>query len=106
MRAGALRHPITIQAATDSIGARGGVAATYSTFAATWAEILPVGGSEQFRSQQTFPEGTHTLRIRYRSGVTPKMRILFGTRAFDILSVRNLEERDREMELICLERLN
>jgi head-tail adaptor len=37
---------------------------------------------------------THEVRIRYIEGVTPKMRIIHGTRALEIVSVANDMEMD------------
>jgi head-tail adaptor len=31
------------------------------------------------------------------------MRLLYGTRIFEIISVANLNEKNREIELTCLE---
>ena len=34
------------------------------------------------------------------------MRILYGTRVFEILSMINVEERGREMRVLCRENVN
>ena len=106
MRAGRLRHRIVIQTMTDSVGSQGGLTEVPSTFAQVPADIIPLTGSEAFRSQQVFPEATHRIELRYLAGVTPKMRVAYGTRIFDILIPLNLEERNRELHLIVKERLN
>ena len=41
--------------------------------------------------------------IRYLSGIVPKMRVKYGSRIFDILSVINVSERNRELQLMCRE---
>ena len=41
--------------------------------------------------------------IRYLSGIVPKMRVKFGSRIFDILSVINVKESNRELQLMCRE---
>ena len=46
---------------------------------------------------------THRVKIRYRAGVTAKMRLTFGARVFNIRGVINAGERDRTLELLCEE---
>jgi SPP1 family predicted phage head-tail adaptor len=44
---------------------------------------------------------SHKITIRFRSGITAKMRIKFGTRMFNIRSVINIEERSRWIEIMA-----
>ena len=41
--------------------------------------------------------------MRYLSGIVPKMRVKVGSRIFDILSIINVDERNRELQLMCRE---
>jgi SPP1 family predicted phage head-tail adaptor len=52
---------------------------------------------------QTTSEISHKIRIRYLASVTPKLRIKFGTRYFDIVSVINPDERNEYLEMMCRE---
>jgi SPP1 family predicted phage head-tail adaptor len=103
MRAGRLRHQITIQQSTPAQNAKGEPIDSWGTFATVWASIEPIGGGERFAADQVIADATHRVTIRYTAGVEPKMRVLFGSRVFDIREVRNLEERNRTMELTCRE---
>lgn len=76
----------------------------WATERVIWAEIEPLSGSELTEAQQKVADATHQVTIRYLSGVTPDKRILFGVRELYIENVRNIEERNREMVLICVER--
>ena len=49
-------------------------------------------------------DATHRVKIRYLADVTPKKRFLFGTRELYIESVQNIDERNRELVLTCVER--
>lgn len=99
-----LKHQITIQQPTRTSDGMGGFTQVWNTFATVRAAVEPLRGKEQFEHQQIQSSITHRIRIRYRSGITPKMRIQFeGTRYFHIHSVINIEERDREMQLMCEE---
>ncbi|KKK83023.1 hypothetical protein LCGC14_2797540 [marine sediment metagenome] len=106
MRAGLLgRHRITIeQQDTGTANAGGEIIPTWSDYAVSVpVEILPQRGREFYQAQQVQAEITHLIRIRYLPGVTSKMRAIFGTRTLHILDVRNVDERSREMLLMCKE---
>ena len=103
MRAGNLRHRITIQAPTEASDGIGGMTTTWSTFKTVWAAIWPLKGAEYIATAQTTSEITHKVRIRYLSGVTPKHRIKWGTKYIDIESVINPDERNIYYEMMCKE---
>lgn len=97
MQAGKLRHSIIIEQGTESFDGNGELITTWSTFATVWAEILPLVGREFWAARQVNAETTGKLRIRYLSGLTPKMHIKFGTRIFNITGISNIEERNEEI---------
>lgn len=103
MRAGRLNKKVIIQQTTESRGVAGGVDDTWSTYITIWASMEPIAGREYFDAQQLNAEVTTLIRIRYNSGVTSKMRVLHGSRVYDILHVINRHERDAEMHLMCKE---
>lgn len=103
---GRLRHSITIQSNTgttqDTFGAE---TQTWATALTTWASIEQVSGSrgdEIVRGQQVAGESTHKITIRYWSSLTRNHRVLFGSRVFDINSVRNVGQSVFQ-ELYCKE---
>jgi SPP1 family predicted phage head-tail adaptor len=103
MRAGILRNYITIQQPTETHDGNLELVLTWSTFTQCWAEILPLNGREYWTAKQVLPEITGKIRIRYITGITPKMRILFGTRYFNINAVLNPDERNIELILLVTE---
>lgn len=106
MKAGKLRHKVTIQSRTLTADSYGGQTETWATFAAgVWAAVEPLTSSEQWRAQQAQASVSHRVTIRYLAGVEPTMRVLFGTRHLNIGSIRNIEERNKELELLCTEAL-
>ena len=106
MRAGTLRRRLVIQsvteAASDAYGEPGETVATYAT---RWGSVEPLSGVELYRMHEVHPEVTHQVRIRYLAGITPKMRVLFGTRSFEVRGVTNPSETNRELILLCTELL-
>jgi SPP1 family predicted phage head-tail adaptor len=103
MRLGPLRHMVTIQqlvAGSPQQNAGGEMDETWTDVATVNASIEPLRGRELIAAQATNSEVTGTIRMRYRSGVTPKMRCVFeSTRYYDILAVVDTMERHREMLL-------
>lgn len=104
MRAGKLRHQITILQVSESRTGSGGVSESWSTYATVWASIEPLNGREYLASQQRQSSETHKVRIRYLFGITTKMRVLWGSRTFDIQAVLDTDENGRETVLMCVER--
>ena len=103
MRAGELRHRVTIQQKSVTRNTFGEEVVTWQDVATVWAAIEPLRGREFFESQQVNAEVTTRIRIRYRPGITPTMRVVFGNRVFDIQAVINVDERNRELHLMCRE---
>ncbi|WP_139121850.1 phage head closure protein, partial [Piscirickettsia litoralis] len=66
----------------------------------------PDAGRELFSAHQFYSEITHTVTLRYTPGITPAMRVYFEGRYFEILSVINRDERNRELILACREWIN
>lgn len=103
MRAGELRHLVTIQQAAISQGTDGAAVETWSTFATVYASVEPLVGKEMFASKQVQSQTTHRIRIRHLAGVTSSHRVLFDGRVFNITEVLNLQERNAEMQILAFE---
>lgn len=103
MRAGELRHRVTIQQPVESRNSFGEVTVTWQDVATVWAAIEPLRGREFWEARQTVAEMDVRIRIRYRSGITPKMRVVWGSKVYDIESVIDVESRRKELHLMCRE---
>lgn len=105
MRAGQLRHRVTIQrsalAAANSYGAQ---AETWSDVATVCAEVLSLYGSEAWKAKQIQPEATTQVRIRYTGTITTADRLKYGTRYLYPLSIVN-DEKGIETRMLCGEKL-
>lgn len=104
--AGRLRELVTIQRATSARDSHGQPIETWSAHTTWRCEIAPVRGREYFAAQQFAAETTHKLTGHWISGVLPTDRVLHGSRVFRIESVINVGERNRVLELMCVEVLN
>ena len=109
MRAGKLRHKVTIQSPAGSRDATTGErVTTWTAEATTWASITPLSSNTIFTAAQANMKVTHSVVIRYSSDVSDidgSWRVLFGSRPLVINGIRNINERNRTMELLCEEGL-
>lgn len=69
----------------------------------TWASINPISGREYYQAETINSDLTHKVRLRYRRGITPDMRILYKDRIFHIVSVINEYEKNAILQLMCRE---
>ena len=102
---GKLRHRVALQTESTTRDAGGGQIKAWATQATVWARVEPLRGFEQLQAMQHQESVTHRVTIRYRSDVipTPKGRVEFGTRLFNIKSVLNVEERGKFLVMLCEE---
>jgi SPP1 family predicted phage head-tail adaptor len=105
MRAGPLRHVITIQSPpagtpSDMGTPSGSWTAVYSNIR---AQISPIKGNEFFKAQQVNSEIDVKIVIRYHSGILPQYRVVWGSRYFQIIDVINSDMRNIMLELMCKE---
>lgn len=105
MEAGRMRHRITIQYKVVVKDTYGAETITWTTYHSCWAEIEPLTGREFLESRQTQAEEMLRMTTRYKSGITPAMRVSWSSRYFDIQSVIEVEELGREIQLMCTEQL-
>lgn len=110
MQTGKLRHRVTIEeplgTTRDTGGAKKGKDRQgWRPRVKVWAAVEPLNGRELFNAQQVEPVITHRVRLRYIKGITAHMRIKHRKRELNIESVINVDERNRELELLCREAL-
>lgn len=95
MRAGKLDRRITLQQASEaSRDAMNAPVYTWSTFATVWAQLIFNRGDERFAAHEVAGASVVTFKIRYRSGVTDKLRISYDGKIYDIRDVRELGRQD------------
>lgn len=107
MQAGRLRHRVTIQRLTGAIGPTGGVADAWQDIGIRWASVKPLAGREWANAVAQQTEITHDVMLRADSltrTLTPRDRLRFAGRTLDIQAVRNVDEDNAEMRLLCAER--
>ena len=104
MRAGSLRHRVTIQRQELVFGKFGAPLhdKVWENVATVWASLEAMSGREFFASQQVQSEVTHKVTIRFRPGVAADMRIVHGGRVFGIVAPLP-DNRGTRLVLMCRE---
>ena len=106
MNIGKLRHRVTFQEATSSQNDFDEWITSYSDWATVWAAIEPNTGKRYFEAKQANSEVQGIIRIRYRDGVLPTMRIVYGDQTFSIVSIVHPLERKKELHILYKEALD
>jgi SPP1 family predicted phage head-tail adaptor len=106
MRAGALRHRVSIQSESSTLDSYGEPTSGWSTDTTVSASIDSVSGAERDIGEGLAGIVTHRIVMRYNTSVSPKKRLLFGSRVFGIVSVLNFEERNEFFTILCKEEVN
>lgn len=100
-RSGRLRHKITIQKRTESIGATGGVKYTWANHSAPRAEIGNKIGREKYQAMQEQSIKTVGMRLHYTKSLgkmnTRDYRIIFKNNIYDIEDIDNVLEMNKEL---------
>jgi SPP1 family predicted phage head-tail adaptor len=103
---GKLRNKITIENTDLSNDTFGGFSTARSTFITAFAQIILKTGKQTFSASTgeriQNPQDVEFI-IRFRNDITTSMRILFGTRTFDIKSIHNDNEYDKYIKILATE---
>jgi SPP1 family predicted phage head-tail adaptor len=106
MKAGDLRHRVTLQQPVAGSNTIGEIVNTWADVATVWAAVEPATGSWYYAGQQAESKVDGRVRIRYRSDVLPTWRIKFGDRYLTIVSILNPNERNKETVIMYTEQLD
>ncbi len=103
MQAGRMRHRIKIQSPVEARNGVGEIITTWATLATVWASVEPLRGREFFDAEQMQAEVSTRVRMRYYPGITAQMRVLWGSRVLEIVTPIDVNERHKELQLMCRE---
>lgn len=104
MFAGQLRESVTLQTRTETQGSTGEITWTWADYKTVRAAVEPVRGEEYFASRQLQATSVVRIRIRYLPDLNTKMRVVHGTRYYEIESIIDVNTLRKEIHLMCRER--
>lgn len=84
MNPGKLRQLLRIETPAEAQNATGEAIETWTHYATVYGALEPLRGRELYQAQAVQSEITAKATIRYRSGVTSKMRIVHGGLTYNI----------------------
>lgn len=106
MRAGILRHRVTIEAKTHVTDDWGEPHEEWSALVANLpAEVRDIRGREYWHSGQPAPVGEVTIRvrIRYRGDLDRQIRVVHAGRVYAVEAVLDPDGRRTELHIMCKE---
>lgn len=84
LRAGQLRHRLTVQAATQTRDAYGEWVTAWVEEGAAWADVFAKSGQERALAGASQGVATFSIRMRPVAGLTTEHRLLWGERVLGI----------------------
>ena len=107
VRAGEYDKRVTIETISTRVNPDGSPLEVWTEYARRWAKILPLGqGREYLLAAQIMADVSLVLELRFCFGVTPRHRVYFGGRYFEISHVENVQEKGRVTRLYCKEKVS
>lgn len=104
MKAGSLRHRITIQSRTLTQGVNGEPVETWGTYLADHpAQVTPLSGKEFIAAGAQRGQVSARVTVRYDSGITELMRLTFEGVTYSIHAVLPDPTFRRHMNLMVAE---
>jgi SPP1 family predicted phage head-tail adaptor len=95
---------VRIERALRSEDGTGGATLDWQPVAEVWAAIWSRSVDEAFALDRVAGKASHDIWMRYRTDVTPDMRIRLGTRVFDVLGAIDVEDRGHWLKCLVEER--
>jgi SPP1 family predicted phage head-tail adaptor len=100
---GTFKQRITIQNLSQTLDDTGASTTVWTDFATVWCKIVPKHGNEQLIAQRVDAVNIYDITIRFFPGVVEKMRVVYGSKTFQIKSVINIDELSEFMSLLCID---
>lgn len=107
MRAGRLRHRVDLERPSPTTNDYGEPETGWEFVARSWAAIEPLRGNERMQAMYIQAEANIRIILRWSTDVQdvdPSWRVV-GRKTYDIKAVMNIDERNREIHLMCKEHI-
>lgn len=101
IRHGRLNKRITIETYTQLADSYGETVKTWVTYSTKWASVEPLAMRELIAAKEQASKFEIMFRIKYISGVKPKMRVVYNGENYNIEAVINTLNRNKELQIFC-----
>lgn len=108
MRAGRLRHRVTMERATP-VTVDGSTSTTWAAIGDVWGGVEPIRGREALIGGGILDETDTRIVLRYNSlsaTLTARDRLLYDGISYNIYSIAEKNTSHREIECLCKSGLN
>ncbi len=99
---GKLDRRITLLSPVETRDAAGGAVTSWVNVATVWAEFTPQPGREIQQAGQKIALAAAMFRIRYRSDIGPKWRLMFGSTVYELTAPPVEVGRHVYLDLVAL----
>lgn len=96
-----LRHRVTLQRATETIGDEGDIVQAFAAIGQTWAEVKPFGGREIVTSGNPTAVQGWRVEMWHRTDLTTVDRILYGDLVLNIRSIADPDGKRVTVVAMC-----
>lgn len=101
MKAGSLTRRVTIQHYADGQNVIGQPMRAWVDLVTVWANIRVLNGREFLSGDGEQAQATASVRIRYREGITPAMRVVYRGQVYEIVAVLPDVSHREYVDLAC-----
>ena len=103
--AGKMRFQVTIERPSEARDSYGRSVDEWEFVCKSWAAIVPLSGTEAEDARQYVATATTMIKLRYRRKfkLTTKHRIVFRGRGYQIGYIKNIDELNTTVEVLCSE---
>lgn len=102
--AGRFNRLLTIEDEVEISDGCGGFVTQFQAQGTVWASLCPLGSNQPIEAETKTSEHAYRITIRFRPGISTTTRFVTGTRRFEVISVRDLDETKRYIECDCVEK--
>lgn len=101
MRLGPMRHKVQVLERRTTQTASGAQSTTWDAKATRWAAVRPLEGTEFYAAQHAGAKVPTEFRLRYFGDLVPRMRLQWGSKLFDVVSVAMVDGRTAEIRVLA-----
>lgn len=103
MKAGRMRKRGELQQPVKSKSPTGQQLEAWERYDTVWIGVEPVSSRLRLASEQIYADVTHRGIVRFHSQIRHGHRVIVNGKIFEVTSVINRDERNRELELMLIE---
>lgn len=103
MIAGKLDNKVSIESRTPTKDTLGGEIYAWAeiTDGEVWADVQDLAGNEKYEASRITEKADKRIIMRWRSDITPDMRISFNSEYYGIYSIRAIGGRQDGLEIMA-----